>query len=47
MLAMYQNGATLVEVGAEFGLSSQRVHQILLLLGCEMRRPGPRSWVTQ
>ncbi len=44
MLAMYQNGSTLAEVGDEFGLSRQRVYQILLLLGCEMRRSGPRSW---
>ena len=41
---MYQNGATLAEVGEEFGLSRQRVYQILVAMECQMRRPGPRSW---
>ena len=42
MLMAYQNGSTLAEIGREFGLSPQRVHQILLLLGGTMRSVGPR-----
>ena len=45
MLAMYQNGATLAEVGKEFGLSRQRVHQIVVAQNGVMRRVGPRAWV--
>ena len=44
MLVMYQNGSTVAEVGAEFGLSPQRVYQILVAMECKMRRSGPRSW---
>lgn len=45
MLVMYQNGATVREVAAEFGLSRQRVYAVLAALECEFRRVGPRSWV--
>jgi hypothetical protein len=45
MLVMYQNGATLAEVAHEFGLSRQRVHQIVVAQDAVMRRPGPRTWV--
>lgn len=45
MLIAYQNGATLAEIGAEFNLSKQRVHQILVAMACQMRRTGPRAWV--
>jgi DNA-directed RNA polymerase sigma subunit (sigma70/sigma32) len=45
MLVMYQNGSTLDEVAREFGLSRQRVHQILVAQECQMRRSGPRTWV--
>jgi DNA-directed RNA polymerase sigma subunit (sigma70/sigma32) len=45
MLVMYQNGSTLAEVGKEFGLSRQRIYQILMGQECKMRRSGPRTWV--
>ena len=47
MLVMYQNGATVREVAAEFGLSRQRVYAVLAALECEFRRVGPRSWVNR
>ena len=34
----------MAEIGAEFKLSKQRVHQVLVAMECQMRRSGPRSW---
>lgn len=40
---LYEKGQTMQELGDEFGVSKQRVHQILTDMGVEIRRRGPRS----
>jgi len=40
MIAMYQKGHTLQEVGDEFGVTRERVRQIMSKFGVESRSPG-------
>ena len=40
---MYVSGTTLAEIGEEFGVSKQRVHQVLVNNGVQMRERGTPS----
>jgi len=43
MAKLYKKGFTMEEIAVDYGISRQRVHQILLAIGTTSRRRGPRS----
>lgn len=40
MYALYQDGATLEEVGADYGITRERVRQLFKKAGLQTRGPG-------